>query len=162
MSESAAIRDLRGRVALAHRLRAAGDLSPTNDSTGAFLERLLAEHDTLTAELAAARAEFAEWLDASRTALDAHAEVVAELAAAREERDEAQRNYAFMVERAANEKLDGYRELGARAAAAENDRDRLAACVERVRGVASGDQWFHFPGSVRAADILAALEGTDG
>jgi len=34
--------------------------------------------DSLTADLAAARQEFAEWLDASRKALDAHAEVVAE------------------------------------------------------------------------------------
>jgi len=45
----------------------------------------------LTAELAAARQEFAEWLDASRKALDAHAEVVAERDAAREERDVAER-----------------------------------------------------------------------
>ena len=44
------ISDLRGRVALAHRLRAAGDLAPTNDSTGAFLEQLLTHIDTLTAE----------------------------------------------------------------------------------------------------------------
>jgi len=43
------------------------------------------------------------------------------------ERDEARANYAFMVERAANEKLDGYRELGARAAAAENERDDAKA-----------------------------------
>jgi hypothetical protein len=49
------------------------------------------EIDALQAELAAARQEFAEWLDASRKALDTHAEVKA-------------------------------------------DRDRLAACVERVRG----------------------------
>lgn len=36
------------------------------------------------------------------------------------ERDEAQKNYQFMVDRAADEKLDGYRELGRRAAEAEN------------------------------------------
>jgi hypothetical protein len=41
------------------------------------------------------------------------------------ERDEAQKNYQFMVNRAADEKLDGYRELGARAAAAENAADDL-------------------------------------
>lgn len=49
------------------------------------------------------------------------------------ERDEAQKNYAFMVDRAANEKLDGYRALGARAAAAENLADDLR---RRLRGVA--------------------------
>jgi hypothetical protein len=43
------------------------------------------------------------------------------------ERDEARANYAFMVERAANEKLDGYRELAAKAAAAENARDKAQA-----------------------------------
>lgn len=40
-----------------------------------------------------------------------------------EQRDEAASKYLFMVERAADQKLDGYRELGARAAAAENERD---------------------------------------
>lgn len=50
--------------------------------------------------------------------------------------DEAEKNYRFMVERAADQKLDGYRELGSRAAAAENGRDdlarRLAAADERI------------------------------
>lgn len=36
------------------------------------------------------------------------------------ERDDFKAKYEFMVNRAANEKLDGYQELGARAAAAEN------------------------------------------
>ena len=49
------------------------------------------------------------------------------------ERDEARANYQFMVDRAANEKLDGYRELGARAAAAENQADELRAEVERLK-----------------------------
>jgi hypothetical protein len=70
--------------------------------------------DALTAELAAARQEFAEWLDAFGKGLETHAEVVA-------------------------------------------DRERLAAMVERVRGVVS-NTWSGFPGNVRAADILAALE----
>jgi len=43
------------------------------------------------------------------------------------ESDEARANYAFMVERAADENLDGYRELGARCAAAENERDAAQA-----------------------------------
>ena len=86
----------------------------------------LAYIDTLTAELAAARQEFAEWLDASRTALDAHAAVVA-------------------------------------------DRDRLAACVERVRFVAVEESWdpMHAERNgwrvpvVTADSILSALEGTN-
>ena len=41
------------------------------------------------------------------------------------ERDEARANYQWMVERAAAAKLDGYRELGQRAAEAENSRDEV-------------------------------------
>ena len=41
------------------------------------------------------------------------------------QRDEARANYQFMVERAADTRLDGYRELAARAAAAENQVDEL-------------------------------------
>jgi len=48
------------------------------------MSAIQARIDTLTAERDAARAEFAEWLDASRKALATHAEVVAE-------RDEARR-----------------------------------------------------------------------
>lgn len=51
----------------------------------------------------------------------------------RAERDKAQANYRFMVERAADEKLDGYRELGARAAAAENERDEALAELARMK-----------------------------
>ena len=43
---------------------------------------------------------------------------------AERERDEARANYAFMVKRAADQKLDGYRELGARAAAAEERAEK--------------------------------------
>lgn len=54
----------------------------------------------------------------------------AENARLTEERDTAQANYQFMVNRAADEKLDGYRELGARAAHAENTVDRLRARLD--------------------------------
>jgi len=54
------------------------DLTTTVQITPFAIKEMLAYIDTLTAELAAARQEFAEWLDASRKALDAHAEVVAE------------------------------------------------------------------------------------
>jgi hypothetical protein len=67
-------------------------------------------------ELTRLRAEV-ETLRAERDAERARAEL-------------AEANYAFMVERAANEKLDGYRELGARAAAAEADRDAWKAKAE--------------------------------
>ena len=52
------------------------------------------------------------------------------------ERDEARANYQFMVDHAANEKLDGYRQLGQRAATAENERDEVRqqlAETERCR-----------------------------
>jgi len=51
----------------------------------------------------------------------------------RAERDEAQANYRFMVERAADQRLDGYRELGARAAAAENERDKALVELKRMK-----------------------------
>ncbi len=44
-----------------------------------------------------------------------------------EERDEARGKYQWMVEHAADQKLDGYRELGARAAKAEEERDAARA-----------------------------------
>jgi hypothetical protein len=51
------------------------------------------------------------------------------------ERNEAQANYRFMVERAADQKLDGYRELGQRAADAENLVDRLRSLLAEAREV---------------------------
>lgn len=47
--------------------------------------------------------------------------------------EQAEANYRFMVERVADERLDGYRELGARAAKAENERDELRREVTRLR-----------------------------
>ena len=46
--------------------------------------------------------------------------------------DKAEANYRWMVERAADQRLDGYRELGARCAALEAERD-AAADAERAR-----------------------------
>jgi hypothetical protein len=88
------------------------------------MSAIQARIDTLTAERDEARREFTEWLDASRKALDTHAEVVA-------------------------------------------DRDRLAACVERVRKVTRvkigvgpyPDR--DYTEVVHVSDILAAL-GRDG
>jgi hypothetical protein len=78
----------------------------------------------MQAERDAAREEFAEWLDASRKALDAHADLKA-------------------------------------------DRDRLAACVERVRNAPRVTIWAgpypdrDYTEVVHVDEILAALEGTD-
>jgi hypothetical protein len=49
------------------------------------------------------------------------------------ERDEARANYQFMVNRACNEKLDGYRELGAKCASLEEERDAARAEMKRLR-----------------------------
>ena len=62
-------------------------------------------------------------------------ELRAEVVRLRARAEKAEANYAFMVERAVNQHLDGYRELGARAAAAENERDELRAENRRLRDV---------------------------
>jgi hypothetical protein len=78
----------------------------------------------LERELAAANVKIAE-LEGNERAYEriigpkSYQEVADELANERRAREEAERNYRFMVERAANEKLDGYRELGAKCVAAE-------------------------------------------
>ena len=60
--------------------------------------------------------------------------IAAQLDLVTAERDAAQYNYRFMVEHAADEKLDGYRELGARAAAAEQERDIARGKFDRLKG----------------------------
>jgi hypothetical protein len=105
--------------------------------------------DTLTAELAAANASYQEVATIYAELDEKYGIAIAELAAAREERDAYKRAKAENDDRFMGERDD-----------ARADRDRLAACVERVRGVVS-HTWSGFPGNVRAADILAALEGTN-
>jgi chromosome segregation ATPase len=63
-----------------------------------------------------------------------YADHAAALAHTCAERDVAQANYQFMVDRACNEKLDGYRELGARCAALSDERDAVRAEANRLRG----------------------------
>ena len=58
-----------------------------------------------------------------------YATIAKALLEALDDRDAARRNYQFMVDRVADEKLDGYRELGSRAASAENDRDKILAAL---------------------------------
>lgn len=67
----------------------------------------------LEQQLAVAQAEAREW---------------------RERAEKAERNYQWMVERAADQHLSGYRELARRAADAENVADGLRAELARVRG----------------------------
>jgi hypothetical protein len=67
------------------------------------------------------------------TAVGDVAELRCELAERTAERDEARSNYQWMVDHAADQRLDGYRELGARAAAAENERDKALALAGRLR-----------------------------
>ena len=59
------------------------------------------------------------------------------------ERDEAQANYRLMVERAADEKLDGYRELASRLAAMEAERDEARRERDKARDEleAVADEW---------------------
>lgn len=66
----------------------------------------------------------------TRKRIDHAINLTERLEAAERERDEAQANYRFMVEKAADEKLDGYRELGQRVATAENNADDLARRVK--------------------------------
>ncbi len=56
----------------------------------------------------------------------------AEVEALTSERDTAQANYRFMVERAADEKLDGYRELAAQLAEKEAECERLRSAMLNV------------------------------
>ncbi len=65
--------------------------------------------------------EYQRGFEAGRASRDAEAEKL------RADLEKAQANYRFMVERAADQKLDGYRELGARLASSEQSRDELRA-----------------------------------
>jgi uncharacterized coiled-coil protein SlyX len=65
--------------------------------------------------------------------LDRITALKAELQAERKRAEKAEANYRFMVERVADEKLDGYRELGQMVADREAEIDRLKAeCHELV------------------------------
>jgi len=52
---------------------------------------------------------------------------------------DAEEKYRWMVEHAAAQRLDGYRELGSRAASAENERDVAIAECERLRAAHPAD-----------------------
>ena len=93
--------------------------------------------------------------------------LLARTAALVTERDTARGNYRWMVEHAADEKLDGYRELGARAAKAEQEREdvlRFAkSLAEKVRRVqahieAGGANEELTVATVLCSEILAEAE----
>ncbi len=56
----------------------------------------------------------------------------ADLAAERARAEKAEADVRWMVERAANQSLDGYRELASKCAELEADRDRLRAAIEQA------------------------------
>lgn len=60
---------------------------------------------------------------------------------AEKERDEALAKYQFMVNRAANEKLDGYRELGEKLAKMEQERDYWRHVAEREEPPRGDPAW---------------------
>ena len=93
------------------------------------LARVQAERDELRAERDALIGAGCSPEQNALALLDLYAERTRDAETAR---DEANANYCFMVERAADEKLDGYRELGARVASAENERDSLRRLLQEA------------------------------
>lgn len=78
--------------------------------------------------------------------------------------EKAEANYAFMVERAANEKLDGYRELGAKAASAENEAEGLRARLRETAQILIAEVGANGPmdaedAARRAVERMNALRG---
>jgi len=75
----------------------------------------------------------------------------------REERDKAQANYKFMVDRAADEKLEGYRELAQKVADREAEIERLRAELEAYRKIArnsNGVAGWHLNGDIATWEEL--------
>ena len=108
-----------------------------DDDANATIARLTRERDEAS--------QTAERFRASMYAVEERA------LALTKERDEARAGLQWMVERAADGdgKLDGYRELGAKAAAAEEQRDLATAEVGRLKA-AIDDAHAHATASVEA------------
>ena len=93
-----------------------------------------------------------------------HYEPDERLYALRARAEKAEADYRFMVERAADQKLDGYRELGARAASAEERAEKAEAELARLReGIgarirASDSCLGSMRGTLSTADLAALLE----
>ena len=107
----------------------------------------MTDHDTIkeqAGEIERERRAADEYADALITAQRDRDTALADLATVTAERDGARKNYQFMVNRAMDESLDGYRELGERAANAENEADRLRAQLS-----ASADRCAELEGDIR-------------
>lgn len=89
-----------------------------------------------------------------QVALDRAEKAEAERDVAIRERNEARDALADMVEKAAANSLDGYRELGARAAAAENEHDTLSA---RVKELEEALRFYARPWVIKSDPIGAGL-----
>jgi len=89
-------------------------------------------------KLARTRTERDAAIARADTEVDEAAEDIRQLGdecdAAIKAKDEAEENYQYMVDHAADNKLNGYRELGARAATAENECDSLRDRVRELEG----------------------------
>lgn len=97
-------------------------------------------------------------------------QLMAENKALLSERDELRRKAQWFVERAADERLDGYRELGARAAAAENAADDMrramieqADKLDRIAALylawVQGDEPEGAPSARRALQAIGEIVG---
>jgi hypothetical protein len=78
-----------------------------------------------------------------------------------ERAEKAELNYRWMVERVADQKLDGYRELGQRAAKAEERADRAKQERNEARRTALianvVDTWAWMPGGTDGENDLASM-----
>jgi hypothetical protein len=101
-------------------LRAA--LSRLAYAAGVYYE---ADHASAPAHPADVADVVEQWIKVTQARADEADDLRAELERVKAERNQAQANYEWMVQRAADEKLDGYRELGARVAQAEAERDHF-------------------------------------
>ena len=89
---------------------------------------------------------------------DLAASVVALYAKVEEEKaraDKAEANYRWMVERTADQRLDGYRELAAKCAALEAQKDQLQLLVDEAYDIINGQNnpaWSGWCDRAMAAD----------
>jgi hypothetical protein len=170
---------LRGRVQAIRKLRTDPGLSESNENLGVFLEQLLTHIDTLTAERDAARAQnVAVWgaLQEMRWPdIPGIPYFVFEPGMKEPQRRQIPASEVVGIFDAIRAHVRTMLPWAVETERKAQDRDRLAACVERVRGCERVAFYASYAGHVvecetssdsadtddyfRAADILAALEG---
>lgn len=101
---------------------------PNCDHSRLQLGELRAELATLRAERDGIIAAYKAYMAENRPSRQLYEQHTTEL---RERAEKAEANYRFMVERAADEKLDGYRELGSKCAALEERAEKAEAAAKR-------------------------------